>query len=322
MTEPRAILVIQLRRIGDVILTTPAVAALKKLFPDAALDFLVEPAGAEALEGNPHIRERIVYDAEGPLGALSWMLKIRARRYDWVIDFMGNPRSAFLTAASGAAVKAGPGHVAHRWAYGIKLPQSGTTQYAALEKIRMLAPLGVPSEDAEFLPSVFLGRGRKAANRIAVAPASRRVTRRWPARHYIELGKMLRRRFGAEIVVLWGPGERPLADAIAGAIGEGASAPETRSLTEAAEQLASCRLLVSNCAGPKHLAVALGVPTVTVHSSSDPAAWNPPHPRHLVVRRDELFCIGCGLNACPYKLECVEELAPERVFLAAEKLLS
>ena len=104
MKDPGRILVIQLRRIGDVILTTPAVAALKARWPRAELDFLVEPAGAEALAGNPHIHELIVYRARGPLGALPWLRRVRRKRYDWVIDFMGNPRTAFLTSFSGAAV--------------------------------------------------------------------------------------------------------------------------------------------------------------------------------------------------------------------------
>ena len=140
---PSSILVIQLRRLGDVILTTPALDALKKKFPDAKLDFLVEKPGAEAVAGNPAIDETLVYDAEGPLGALSWAFKIRARRYDWVIDFLANPRTALIAALSGAAVKAGPAHVARRWAYNVKMIQSTETCYAALEKVRWLSALGV-----------------------------------------------------------------------------------------------------------------------------------------------------------------------------------
>ncbi|MDD5657293.1 MAG: glycosyltransferase family 9 protein, partial [Elusimicrobia bacterium] len=69
--------------------------------------------------------------------------------------------------------------------------------------------------------------------------------------------------------------------------------------------------------GPKHLAVALGVPTLTIHGSSDPAAWTPPHPAHAAVRRDELDCVGCRLNRCPRELECLRELPVERVLEAA-----
>lgn len=316
--EPRSILVIQLRRIGDVILTTPAVAALKKTYPKAAIDFLVEPPGAEALAGNPHLREIVVYDGR----TIAGLLDIRRRRYDWVIDFLGNPRSALLTFCSGAAVKAGPAHVGHRWAYNMPLVQSSTTHYGALEKIRVLAPLGVASEDADSLPRVYLAEGAAPGNVVGLAPASRKDTRRWPAERFADLGKLLRARFGCELLVFWGPGERELAERVARLIGNGARAtPETRSLAEAARLLAGCRLLVSNCAGLKHLAVAVGVPTVTVHGASDPVSWTPRDPRHLAVRRDELACIGCASNSCPTQIECLRDLEAERVFAAAKRLL-
>ncbi|MFA6318728.1 MAG: glycosyltransferase family 9 protein, partial [Elusimicrobiota bacterium] len=287
---PKRILVIQLRRIGDVLMAVPAMAALKKRYPDAEVDFLVEPPSDEVLAGNPHIGRVLVYRSEGWRDYLSWLVRVRSERYDWVIDFMGNPRSAILTAASGAALRAGPAHVGHRWAYNVRMVQSSTTRYAGREKIRLLSALGVPDTEADFLPKVYLGtpEGPDPCGPIALAPASRKPTRQWPARHYVALGRMLRERFGCPVLVLWGPGEKGLADEVAAAIGEGASAPATRTLAEAARVLAVCRLLVTNCSGTKHLAVSLGVPTVTVHGSSDPASWTPPDPRHLAVRREDL----------------------------------
>ncbi len=323
MTDPKSILVIQLRRIGDVILATPAVAALKKRYPQAGIDFLVEAPGAEVLEGNPHIRRVLTYDAQGVFGTISWINKIRSLRYDWVIDYLGTPRSAFVTAGSGAAVKAGPAHVSHRWAYNHRLVQSTTTHYGALEKIRVLKDLGISAEGAEFMPKLYMAaRPSNPSNVIGLVPASRKITRRWPAGSYAELGKQLRRRYGCDLLVFWGPGEKDLADEVVSKIGDGAKAsPKTNTLREAAELMAPCRLIVTNCNGPKHMAVALGVPTVTIHGSSDPVSWNPSNSKHLVVRLDDLFCIGCGLNRCPYKLECMTQLSPERVLAAAERLL-
>lgn len=303
------------------ILTTPAVAALKRRFPQATIDFLVEPPGAEALAGNPHIRTVHVYGGQGLALAASWIAKIRSFAYDWVIDFLGNPRSAILTSLSRARLRAGPAHVAHRWAYNHLLAQSDTTRYAGLEKIRVLQSLGVPEDAASPLPAVYLAlEPRNPANRVGLVPASRRDTRRWPASSYARLGRLLRQRYGSEIIVFWGPGEKNLAEEVVREIGEGAAAPETPTLRDAANQMVRCRLIITNCNGPKHLAVALGIPTVTIHGSSDPASWNPPDPKHLAVRLDELFCIGCGLNACPYNLECLRELPPERVLAAAETL--
>ena len=324
MTEsPRKILVIQLRRIGDVILTTPALAALKARYPEARIDFLVEPSGAEALEGNPHIAELLVYRSSGPLDYLRWFTRLRAQRYDWVIDYMGNPRSAFLSFFSGAALRAGPAHVGHRWAYNRRLIQSTTTQYAALEKVLVLAPLGVSSNGLDLLPKVYLlSKPAVLEDVIALAPASRKETRRWPAASYAALGRRLREKTGSRIRVFWGPGERALAQAVVDGVGPGAElCPETPDLAAAARQLAGCRLLITNCSGTKHLASALGVATLTIHGSSDPASWTPAHPRHGGVRLDTLFCIGCQKNACPYALECMTQLSPETVLAKALALL-
>ncbi|MBI4377011.1 MAG: glycosyltransferase family 9 protein [Elusimicrobia bacterium] len=320
MPNPNSILIIQLRRIGDVILTTPAVEALKSAYPQAQIDFLAERPAAEALEGNPHLREVLIYEAGSLSLGLSWMSRIRSRGYDWVIDYMGNPRTALLTALSGAMLKAGPGHVFHRWAYNRRWLQSAQTQYSAREKVLALRSLGV-SREGEALPRLYFGLGGRPENLMGLIPSSRRKTRRWPARSFVELGRELARRHGCGILVFWGPGERELAQSVAAGIGPAAQiSPATPTLKALAEQIARCRLIVSNCNGPKHIAVALGIPTVTIHGSSDPKAWTPPHPSHRSVRKEELHCIGCRLNECPYDLECMNGLEPRRVLEAVSSL--
>ncbi|MBI4425598.1 MAG: glycosyltransferase family 9 protein [Elusimicrobia bacterium] len=321
-----------LRRIGDVILTTPAARALRKLFPQARIDFLTEPPSDEALAGNPDLSRVLRYAPEPGEGAaasyLRWLRRIRAERYDWVVDYMGNPRSAILTFASGAGLRAGPAHVWHRWAYNRLLRQSPEACYAGLEKIRVLRSLGLEPDASDFLPRLHLTEEAKGAAARALAglwpdgagplvglvPASRKETRRWPAASYAALARLLAERADARALVFWGPGERELAEQVAQGAGPGArAAPRTASLTELAALLSRCQAVVTNCNGPKHLAVACGVPTVTIHGSSDPASWNPPDPRHLVVRLEELHCIGCALNECPYGLECMTGLSPELV---------
>ena len=321
---PKSILAVQLRRLGDAILAAPALEALKNAHPGAKLDFLVEAPGAEAFAGHPAVDEILVYDARGPLDALRWALKIRARRYDWVVDFLANPRTALLTALSGAPVKAGPAHTRRRWAYNIPMKQSPQACYAGLEKVRWLSALGIGPEKAPALPRLHLARRpARLENLVGFNPASRKSTRAWAPELYARLGRLLRDRRGCRVRVFWGPGERGVAEAVRQGIGAGAElAQETRTLKDLARGIAECRVLVTNCAGPKHLAVSLGVPTVTIHGSSDPASWTPVHPEHRFVRLEELPCIGCRLNECPYNLECVRQLPAERVLPAVEELLA
>ncbi|UPT75974.1 MAG: glycosyltransferase family 9 protein [Elusimicrobiota bacterium] len=174
-------------------------------------------------------------------------------------------------------------------------------------------------------PAEAVSDGRRARDRQRRRPRapSRKETRRWSASSYARLGRLLRDKHGSRLKVFWGPGEKDLADEVVKGIGSGAAAiAETRCIRDLARELASCRVVVTNCAGPKHVAVALGVPTVTIHGSSDPAAWNPPHPKHPFVRLEELPCIGCRSNDCPYNLECMTQLPAERVLPLVERLLA
>jgi ADP-heptose:LPS heptosyltransferase len=164
-----------------------------------------------------------------------------------------------------------------------------------------------------------------------MSPVSRRVTRAWSLEGYAKVAAGLARRAGARVFCLWGPGEREQAAQAAAAASDPrvALAPEFGDLASLAAYLSHASCLVTNCNGTRHMAVALGVPTLTLHMSSDPKAWNPPnpegagfHPRHPVLRAENLFCIGCKLNQCPYNLECAQLLDASEVLKNALQLLN
>src|SRR5262249_51488928 len=104
MDNPKKILLIQLKRAGDVILTTPAAALLKRRFPQARIDFLVEKPFAPLLEHNPAIDTVQIYDKRQ---VRSTLRRIRSERYDLLFDFQSSPRSAVVALASGAGLTAG-----------------------------------------------------------------------------------------------------------------------------------------------------------------------------------------------------------------------
>ncbi len=324
---PERILVIQLRQIGDVLLTTPAAEVLRANFPSARIHFLAEPPCDQALKDNPFIDEVLAYDRAAPL---RWLLRVRAARYDLVVDFMSNPRSALLTAASGAAVKAGPAHTASAWAYNRRFRDpAGTSPYAAFQKIDFLSCLGLEKTFYPY-PKIYPSAGDKAwaagaleamalrrPRTVAFAPASRRATRQWPPGHYARLAALAAEGLGVNVLLLWGPGERALAEEIAAGAGspDVRPAPETATLHRLSALLGRAELLVSNCSGTKHIAQASGVSTLGIYGSSRPENWTPPgDPDHQVIRRDDLACIGCRRNDCPEALRCLRELSPDAVF--------
>jgi len=331
--KPGKILVIQLRRIGDVILATPAVRALRRQFPDAKIDFLAEPACGAILAGNPRINEVLSYD---PAHAAAWLWKIRRRGYDWVIDFLGNPRTCTICAFSGAKLRAGPGDVYWKFGYNHVFATFREPGYAALEKMLRLRELGVEINGSDHLPEIFpseadrrwadeelskAGLSPNGRPLLMLAPASRKITRQYPEEHFVRAVQLINETLPCRIAVLWGPGEEGLAANIAARCG-GVKAPHTDTLGRAAALVGKCDLLLTNCNGPKHMAVAQGRPTLTIHSSSDPRAWTPPdNPLHRYVRREDLDCVPCYRNECTRGLECLNGLPPERVAETALQML-
>src|SRR5260221_12866900 len=103
------ILLVRLRQIGDVVFTTPAIRGLRERFQDAHITYVVEPAAAPVVAGNPHLNEVIVTAGRrGPAGLgddLSLIQRVRAAHYDMAIDFHGGPRSSLVTWLSGAPVR-------------------------------------------------------------------------------------------------------------------------------------------------------------------------------------------------------------------------
>src|SRR5437879_4383350 len=122
---PRRVLVTRLKRIGDAILTLSVVEAIRESFPACAIDFLAEEEPAQAAIGHPAVDRVLALDrayAAWMPASPSLLWKLRARRYDWVLDLYGNPRSALLSAWTGAPVRVGPARRGRRHLYTQPIP--------------------------------------------------------------------------------------------------------------------------------------------------------------------------------------------------------
>jgi ADP-heptose:LPS heptosyltransferase len=290
------ILVAQLYRIGDVLLTTPAVREIKKSFPNAEVDFLAEKPAAGILSGNPDIHELLVYDKQHPWAMIK---TIRSRRYDWVIDFLGTPRTAILTALSGAKMRAGLARVFHNWAYNRKLPSLPEPLYVAEEKIRLLEPLGVkftgdlhaqikiPNTSRLWADNFYETQKNIKRPLIALSPVSRRHYKRWPLDRFAALSDRLISELNCAVLLLWGPGEKEVALSVSSRM---KNAPmislETKSLLDLAALMQRADLFVGNDNGVKHIAAASGIPTFTIYGDNSPISWTyPDSNRHRFIQK-------------------------------------
>lgn len=314
------------------ILSTPVLPNLRAAFPTARIDYLVERGCRDAVEGNEAIDRVIAFDKRGMNGA-RMLLDLRRARYDMVIDLLGNPRSALMTFASGAPYRVGYDFRGRAYAYNVLVRPRGAEVHNVEFNLDALRRIGVPvvsvsprfplsAEDRDFARREAERLGLTGRLAIGFNPGTNRPTERWPAERFAELGRLLADRFGARMCVFWGPGEQPLAEAIAARIGEAAAVAPPTSLKRLGAMFERCSLVVSNDSGPMHIAAALGVPTVGIFGPVNPLLQGPYGETARYVRREALSCLGCNYDkSCPIGNPCMTELEPEAVAGVVEELI-
>ncbi len=203
---------------------------------------------------------------------------------DLAIDPQGLVKSALWAGLSGALDRVGLDS-AHRrellaglW-YSRTLAPPPEARHIVDVDLSLLAAVGRPAPfgaapDGRFLLAGEAARGRDSAARVALLPATGGAGKAWPADRFAELARMAVSA-GMATVVVWGPGERALAEGIVTAGGRGVALAPATSIPELAVLLSGCAAVVGGDTGPVHLAASLGVPTVAVFVATDPARNGP-----------------------------------------------
>jgi heptosyltransferase-1 len=342
-SPPQRVLLVRLSAIGDVVMASCLVPALRRKFPAARIEWLVEDGCAELLEGGPpldavHVVPRRRWRREGrrfaaARGALALARTLRGRRFDWVIDAQGLWRSAAWAWLSGARFRAGlhpreaPGGLYHVRAGGRRGGGGAFCgEYRALG-----AALGLDMDPPAFgLRPTDAARARAAE---LLAPAGPRApvfllpfTTR-PQKHWFDdLWAALLARLaplGHPLCVLGGPGDEPAARAIAAAGGvpgvQVVAGPQSN-LQDKMALLERAALAVGVDTGLTHLAFALGRPAVALFGSTCPYREVTPRPGAVLYER--LACSPCHRRpTCDGRFDCMKALTVERVAAAAESLL-
>ena len=348
------ILLIRLRLIGDVVFTTPAIAALRTRFPDASLTYLVERSAEPIVRHNPHLTEVVVVERPRGWARVVYDLQLartlRQQRFDLVIDFHGGPRSAWLTLASGAPRRIGYALPGRSLIYTDRLPWTRSLvppRHSVRNQWDLLRPLGIDAP-ADGSPPVEMPTDPSAAAVVearlgaaGVAAGDRLVVihvsagnpfRRWPAEHFARLGASLAAGDASRrIIITSGPSEATAADQVAAAAQAQAGAAGTRILRCGEFDLSELRVLVARAAlyvggdsGPLHIAGTTQTPIVALFGPTLPERSMPwrSRGRAIAVDAGPLPCRPCHQRACvPGDYRCLTGVEPARVIEAAETLL-
>jgi lipopolysaccharide heptosyltransferase II len=339
--------------VGDVVFTTPAVHALRRQFPDAHLDYLVEAAAAPIVRHSPDLDQVLEVARPRGLGRLRYDLglarTLRRHRYDVAIDFHGGPRSAWLTWATGAPRRIGYDIPGRRFCYTTRVPwhpELLPARHSVLNQWALLGPLGIgaptpaddpvrmtPGPDAAHTAAERL-RGAGVpddAPLVVIHVSAGNPFRRWPRASFAHVAATLarddpRRR----IMITAGPSEADAAAAVAAVAaaeaGDHAAAivrGGEPSLEELHVIMSRAQLFIGGDSGPLHIAATTAVPVVALFGPTLPARSLPwREGRADAVEPGPLPCRPCHQRHCvPGDFRCLTGITPERVIDAARRAL-
>ena len=331
------ILIIRLRSLGDLVLETPAIAALHSWRPDLRISVLVEPRFAPVLEGNPAIGE-ITFSR----GLGETALDLLRRKFPIVFNQHGGPRSAILTGASGSPLRVGWAGYQYSFLYNVAVPDAkefyGTPAVHIVEhRISQFyftgLPRGpIPRAQVFAQPDSIATVARKLAEKGIAAgapyavlqPGARSPGMRWPVAKYAEIARWLREKYGLASVVNLGARDAEIAAEVRREMQKWAVVMDAQlNVRELVALIAGSRIFLGNDSGPAHLATALQRPSVVIFGVTDPVQWRPWQAEHRIVQTGATFDHPRGDKAIVIaNPRPISSIASDEVRLACDDLLS
>lgn len=323
------ILIIKPGAMGDLLHLTPTIRGLRNRFPHARIDIMVgNTASTDLFRHHPDIAEILVYDRFGEHRSFKALLplwqRIRNRSYDLVINFQrSNLKTWFLTSA------ALPCRVL------VYHKTRAKVIHAVLDHLKTVERLGI-SPDGEEL-DLYLGDDHRkyAADLfetndldkrpvIAFNPGASNLIKCWSTGQFAALGDRLMSELGAEVIIIGGRIERPLAEEISsGMKTKPLNLVEKTSMLQLGAILSNCAVLVSGDTGPMHMATAVGTRVVALFGAIDPNRTGPVGKGHHVIQHTEISCVPCNAKKCHnnHYLECMDQISVDEVFETVKAIL-
>jgi lipopolysaccharide heptosyltransferase I len=331
--RPERVCLIKPSALGDVVNALPVLSALRAIWPEAWMAWVVNRSLRGLLDGHPELDEVIPLDRSGarlsPGGAsavVRFLAGLRERRFEVTIDLQGLLRSGIIAAATRAPIRVGLADAREGatqfYTHRVTPPGSIDDAHAVDRMLSLASAFGADTSNPRFVVafdeedrlwarSVLAG---VANPRLVLNLGARWLTKRWPPEHFAEIARRAIESRGAGLVAVGAPEDRPLVDALR------ARLPSTpildlcgrTTLPQLAALAAESELFVSNDTGPLHLAAAAGARVVGVYTCTSPRLNGPCGPRATAIQTG-VWCAGSYLKRCR-RLECFAELTPDRVW--------
>lgn len=336
----RRILVRAVNWVGDAVMTTPAIGAIRERFPQAEIALLANPLVSQLFLSHPWIDRVITFDRNGAHRGLSGKFRLakelRKEAFDAAIILPNSFDSALIPWLAGIPIRLGKSSdgrglmLTDRYRPDERTPLCHEVEYY-LELVNYFGITGqavapylatTAAEDGE-AAALLAEHGIQATDFVlGINPgAAFGSAKRWYPERFGEVARRLADQKHAKVVIFGGPGETDIAAEIEPHLGGACLNLAGRTTVRGLMALIrNCDLLVTNDSGPMHIAAALGVPLVAIFGSTDHATTSPYTDRAVIVRKD-IVCAPCKLRECPTDHRCMSAVTADDVASAALHLL-
>ena len=331
--------------VGDVVMATPAVRAVREHFPAAELVAVCKPYVADVLAGSPWFGDVLLFDKTGPREQGLWAVarRLLRERVDAALLFPNSFRAALAARLGGCRTVVGFSRYGRRFLLGTRLyPKRNLWGRPVPSPViddynRLAVALGTPDPgyrmelfttpaDEAAADAVWERFGlRKYPRLVGLNPgAAFGAAEHWPAESFARLARMLTQRLGCGVTVLCGPSERDMARRIA----DDSRSPHAFPLSDIPLSLGLTKavvrrldLLVTTDSGPRHFAAAFNRPVVSLFGPTH-IEWTETYFQKAVHLQKQVPCGPCQKRVCPLDHRCMRALSPDEVFAAADRLLA
>ncbi|MDD4955517.1 MAG: lipopolysaccharide heptosyltransferase II [Candidatus Omnitrophica bacterium] len=335
----KKILIMRTDRLGDVILSTPVIANLRKFYPDSYIAFLCRPYTKDALEGNPYIDEIIVYDKnkkhKGFFSSLKFCLSLRKKKFDVVFILNPNNRSNILAFFSGIPKRYGLNRkmgnlltnpIEDKKHQGLKHELEYTLDIlreAGIDVAEKQTYFPIKKESEKRVDDLLIANNVKNNDFIVMHPSASCPSKRWMEDNFIKLAKLIKEKTGLKVIVITSREEKKFADNLAKEEGV-IDLRGLLTISDIGSLLKKSRAFISNDSGPVHIASSLNVPVISIFGRNDPGLsplrWRPLGEKSFYIHKS-ISCKKCLAHNCTNNFLCLKSITPEEVFSLIKKIV-
>ena len=284
---PDRILMVRMSAMGDIVHTLPCAATLRRGFPNAEIDWLVEERWSGLLDGNPHVTQVQTVQRRDWSDLVGVIARLRQRRYDCALDFQGLIKSAAIAKACGVKELVGFETDALREklaaaAYNRQVNVAANA-HVVEKNLALAQSTGVDEAVLDFVLPAGTDSRPFEGKYLTVSPSAGWQAKRWPLENYAELAARVHAEIGWPVAINLGPGEDALAQPIIDKMPAGRAKVVQGDIPTLIGLVRGSAAFVAGDTGPLHIAAAVGTPVVAIFGATDPQR-NGPYSPHCSKR--------------------------------------